>query len=102
LIVLAIAVVGYVVGRGRRLWRAQAATDKAAFASRYYGSNVAMNGGSCLPADGLLAAGAAPYRQQQYFGMIPDSAIPEGSSLGLVMAECAVQPMAWTTRWPPG
>ncbi|MEO9527088.1 MAG: phosphate ABC transporter permease family protein, partial [Roseibium sp.] len=87
-IVLAIALVGYVVGRARAL--ASAGGDMRLLHSlpSYYGSNVAMK--AAVPAFLILVVWllAQPfYVDSRISGMIPQSAISEGSSLGLVMAE---------------
>ncbi|GAB4516750.1 MAG: phosphate ABC transporter permease subunit PstC [Roseibium sp.] len=87
-IVLAIAAVGYVVGRARAL--ASAGGDMRALHSlpSYYGWNVAMK--AAVPAFVVLVLWllAQPfYVNSTISGMIPDSAIEEGSSRGLVLAE---------------
>lgn len=87
-IVLAIAVVGYVVGRARAL--ASAGGDMRLLHSlpSYYGSNVAMK--AAVPAFLILVIWllAQPfYINSTISQMIPESSVSEGSSLGLVMAE---------------
>ncbi|MCK7610928.1 phosphate ABC transporter permease subunit PstC [Roseibium sediminicola] len=87
-IVLAIAVAGYVVGRARAL--ASAGGDMRILHSlpSYYGSNVAMK--TAVPAFLILVVWllAQPfYINGTVSQMIPESAVGEGSSLGLVMAE---------------
>jgi len=87
-IVLAIAAVGYFVGRSRAL--ASAGGDMRLLHSlpSYYGSNVAMK--AAVPAFLILIVWllAQPfYINSTVSQMIPESSIGEGSSLGLVMAE---------------
>ncbi|WP_269583387.1 phosphate ABC transporter permease subunit PstC [Roseibium sp. Sym1] len=87
-IVLAIAAVGYFVGRARAL--ASAGGDMRSLHSlpSYYGANVAMK--AAVPAIVILVVWllAQPfYINSVVSGVIPESAIGEGSSLGLVMAE---------------
>lgn len=87
-IVLAIAAVGYFVGRARAL--ASAGGDMRSLHSlpSYYGSNVAMK--AAVPAFLILIAWllAQPfYINNTVSQMIPEASIGEGSSLGLVMAE---------------
>ncbi|MFB9150818.1 phosphate ABC transporter permease subunit PstC [Roseovarius ramblicola] len=88
LIVLAIAVAGYVVGRARAV--AGAGGDSRALHSlpSYYGSNVALK--VLLPSFLLLLVWLVA--QPMIVGgsvsaSIPESAIPDGSSRGLVMSE---------------
>ncbi|MBO6508642.1 MAG: phosphate ABC transporter permease subunit PstC [Roseibium sp.] len=88
LIVLAIAVTGYVLGRARAL--SSAGGERSALHSlpSYYGANVAMK--SAVPAFLLLICWllAQPFFINSTISdMIPDSAIAEGSSRGLVLAE---------------
>ncbi len=88
LIVLAISAVGYVLGRSRAL--ASAGGDRKHLHSlpSYYGSNVAMK--AAVPAFLLLIIWllAQPFIvNSDISAMIPDSAISEGSSRGLVLAE---------------
>ena len=88
LIVLAIAVAGYVLGRQRAL--ASAGGDSRGLHSlpSYYGSNVAIK--AIVPAFLLLVAWLLIqpiYVGNTISGMIPESSVKEGSSLGLVMAE---------------
>ncbi|WP_422375236.1 phosphate ABC transporter permease subunit PstC [Roseibium sp.] len=87
-IVLAIAVVGYVVGRGRALASAGGDMRHLHSLPSYYGSNVAMK--AAVPAFLILIVWllAQPFFiNNSISGMIPDSAIAEGSSRGLVLAE---------------
>jgi phosphate transport system permease protein len=88
LIVIAIAVAGYVAGRHRVL--AAAGGDIRALHSlpSYYGYNAALK--TVVPAFLLLVVwlvGQPLYVTSTVSGMIPDSAVPEGSTRGLVMAE---------------
>jgi len=87
-IVLAIAVVGYFVGRARAL--ASAGGDLRSLHSlpSYYGSNVAMK--AAVPAFLILVIWLLVqpfYINSSVSTMIPEASIGEGSSLGLVMAE---------------
>ncbi len=87
-IVLAIAAVGYIVGRARAL--ASAGGDIRILHSlpSYYGSNVAMK--AVVPAFLIMVIWllVQPFVvNNSISGMIPDASINEGSSLGLVMAE---------------
>ncbi|MEO9901268.1 MULTISPECIES: phosphate ABC transporter permease subunit PstC [Alphaproteobacteria] len=88
LIVLAVAAVGYVLGRSRALASAGGERRKLHSLPSYYGANVAMK--AAVPAFLLMIVWllAQPfYIDNSISGMIPDSAISEGSSRGLVMAE---------------
>jgi phosphate transport system permease protein len=88
LIVLAIAVVGYVLGRGRALASAGGEQIKLHSLPSYYGSNVAMK--VVVPAFLILVLWllAQPLIvNNSISGLIPDSEIAEGSSRGLVLAE---------------
>ena len=88
LTVLAIAVVGYVLGRGRALASAGGEQIKLHSLPSYYGSNVAMK--VVVPAFLILVLWllAQPLIvNNSISGMIPDSEIAEGSSRGLVLAE---------------
>ena len=87
-IVLAVATVGFVLGRGRAL--ASARGDKRGLHSlpNYYGWNVALS--VIIPAFGLLVVWllAQPlYVNTRVLADLPDSAISEGSSAELVMAD---------------
>jgi len=87
-IVLAIAVVGYVLGRGRALASVGGEQSQLHSLPSYYGSNVAMK--VVVPAFLIMVVWLLA---QPFFvngtvsGMIPDSEISEGSSRGLVLAE---------------
>lgn len=88
LILLAIATVGFVMGRARAL--ATAGGDSRTLHSLpiYYGSNAMLK--SLVPALGLLAAWLLLqpfYVNSVVSGMIPDAQIADGSARGLVLAE---------------
>ncbi|SDW41483.1 phosphate ABC transporter membrane protein 1, PhoT family [Ruegeria halocynthiae] len=88
LILLALAVIGYFAGRSRAL--ASADGDARALHSlpSYYGYNVALT--ALIPALGILIIWllAQPLIvENTVSGMIPDTAISEGSDRGLVMSE---------------
>ncbi|MEQ9160008.1 MAG: phosphate ABC transporter permease subunit PstC [Roseovarius sp.] len=88
LIVLAIAVAGYVLGRQRALASAGGDNRKLHSLPSYYGSNVAIK--AIVPAFLLVVAWLLIqpiYVGNAVSGMIPESSVKEGSSLGLVMAE---------------
>jgi len=88
LIVLAVAAVGYVLGRGRALANAESQHVKLHSLPSYYGSNVAMK--VVVPAFLILVVWllAQPIIvNNSISALIPDSAISEGSSRGLVLAE---------------
>ena len=88
LIVLAIAAIGYVLGRSRALQSAGGDSRGLHSLPSFYGANVALK--VVVPAFGLLILWLLVqplYVNSQISGMIPDSVIKEGSSRGLVMAE---------------
>ncbi len=88
LIVFAIAVVGYVLGRARALHSAGGDSRGLHSLPTYYGANVLLK--TIVPAFGLLIVWLLVqplYVNSQVSEMIPDTAIKEGSSLSLVMAE---------------
>ncbi len=88
LIVLAVAVVGYVLGRGRALASAGGEQIKLHSLPSYYGSNVAMK--VVVPAFLILVLWLLVQPlivNNSVSGLIPDSEIAEGSSRGLVLAE---------------
>ncbi len=88
LIVLAIAAVGFVLGRGRALKSADGDSRHLHSLPSYYGSNAAMK--VLVPALGLLVLWllAQPlYIDNRVSATIPESAIAEGSTIGLVMAD---------------
>ncbi len=87
-LVLAIAAVGYVLGRSRAMASAGGSIQDLHSLPGYYGSNTAMK--AAVPAILLMIVWllAQPfYVNSTISGMIPDDSIKEGSSLGLVMAE---------------
>ncbi len=88
LIVLAIAAVGYVLGRSRAMSSAGGELSALHSLPSYYGANVAMK--VIVPAFLLLIVWllAQPfYVNNVISGMIPETSIAEGSSRGLVLAE---------------
>ncbi|KRS18286.1 phosphate ABC transporter permease subunit PstC [Roseovarius indicus] len=88
LIVLAIAVAGYVLGRQRAVASAGGDSRQLHSLPSYYGSNVALK--AIVPAFLLLIAWLLIqplYVNNAVSGMIPENSVREGSSLGLVMAE---------------
>ncbi|MEX0318327.1 MAG: phosphate ABC transporter permease subunit PstC [Ruegeria sp.] len=88
IIVLAIAVVGFVFGRQRALASAGGNSRDLHSLPNYYGWNVFMK--VTVPAFGLMAIWliAQPLViQNSISGMIPESEIKEGSNIGLVMAD---------------
>ncbi|MBO9476994.1 phosphate ABC transporter permease subunit PstC [Shimia sp. R11_0] len=88
LIVLAIAIVGFVLGRQRALASAAGDVRQLHSLPNYYGWNVFMK--VSVPAFGLMALWliAQPIViQSNISGMIPDTEIREGSNINLVMAE---------------
>jgi len=88
LIVLAVAFIGYVLGRSRALAGVGGIPGKLHSLPSYYGSNVAMK--AMVPAFLILIAWLLVqpfYVSNHVSGMIPDSEISEGSSRGLVLAE---------------
>ncbi|MEC3862398.1 phosphate ABC transporter permease subunit PstC [Mesobacterium sp. TK19101] len=88
LIVLAIAAVGYVVGRARALQSVDGDSRHLHSLPSYYGANVALK--AAVPAFFLLILWllAQPaYVNSVVSAMIPENAIADGSSRGLVMAE---------------
>ncbi len=88
LIVFAIAVVGYVLGRARALHSAGGDSRGLHSLPTYYGANVLLK--TIVPAFGLLIVWLLVqplYVNSRVSEMIPDTAIKEGSSLSLVMAE---------------
>ena len=88
LIVLAIAAIGYVLGRSRALQSVGGDSRGLHSLPSFYGANVALK--VVVPAFGLLILWLLVqplYVNSHISGMIPDSVIKEGSSRGLVMAE---------------
>ena len=87
-ILLAIAAVGYIAGRARVLQAAGGDRRQLHSLPNYYGSNVILK--SVVPAFGLLIIWLLLqpfYVNSVVSGMIPDSAIAENSSRGLVLSE---------------
>ena len=88
LIVIAIAVVGYLLGRSRALQNTGGDSRNLHSLPSFYGANVALK--AVIPAFGLLIVWllAQPlYVNSLVSGMVPDTAVKEGSSRSLVMAE---------------
>ncbi|WP_298848261.1 phosphate ABC transporter permease subunit PstC [uncultured Ruegeria sp.] len=88
LIVSAVAAVGYVLGRARALQSAGGDSRNLHSLPSFYGANVTLK--ILVPAFGLLIAWLLVqpfFVNSQVSGMIPESAIKEGSSRSLVMAE---------------
>lgn len=88
IIVIAIAAIGYFLGRSRALQSVNGNQQDLHSLPSYYGSNVALK--VIVPAMGVLIIWliAQPlYVSSVVSSMIPESAISEGSSLGLVMSE---------------
>jgi phosphate transport system permease protein len=88
LIVCAIGAIGYYLGRARVLANVDGDKRELHSLPSYYGANVALK--ACVPAFLLLGAWllAQPiYINYSISSLIPESAISEGSSRGLVMSE---------------
>ncbi|WP_037306818.1 phosphate ABC transporter permease subunit PstC [Ruegeria halocynthiae] len=88
LIVVAIAAVGYVLGRARALQSAGGDSRGLHSLPTFYGANVALK--TAVPAFGLLIVWLLVqpiFVNSQISGMIPDTEVEEGSSRSLVMAE---------------
>lgn len=88
LIVLALAVVGYILGRQRALASAGGDSRHLHSLPSYYGSNVGMK--IVVPAFLLMLVWLLVqplYISSTVSAMLPESAIREGASRGLVMAE---------------
>ncbi len=88
LIVIAIAAIGYVLGRSRALQSAGGESRDLHSLPNFYGANVALK--TVVPAIGLLILWLLVqplYVNSQISDMIPESSVQEGSSLSLVMAE---------------
>ncbi len=88
LVVLAIAVVGFIVGRQRALASAGGAGQDLHSLPNYYGWNAFMK--VVVPAFGLMVIWLLIQPivvQNSISGMIPESEIREGSNIGLLMAE---------------
>ncbi|BBU56481.1 hypothetical protein KU6B_27460 [Mameliella alba] len=87
-IVLALAAAGFILGRTRAMQSAGGDSRHLHSLPTYYGSNVALK--AVVPAMLLMVVWlvAQPfYVNGVVSGMIPDSAIADGSSRGLVLAE---------------
>jgi len=88
LIVTAIAVVGYGLGRSRAMASADGDSRKLHSLPGFYGLNVALT--VLTPAFGLLAVWLIiqpVWIDRQVSSTLPDSAISEGSSRGLIMSD---------------
>ncbi|MEL6808234.1 MAG: phosphate ABC transporter permease subunit PstC [Pseudomonadota bacterium] len=88
LIILAIAAVGFVMGRSRALQSAGGDSRDLHSLPVYYGSNVAM--WTIVPAAAVLIIWllAQPFFvNSRVLAMLPDSVVTEGSSIGLVMSD---------------
>ena len=88
LIVIAVAAVGYLLGRSRALQSAGGSSRNLHSLPSFYGANVALK--AVIPAFGFLIVWllAQPlYVNSLVSGMVPDTAVKEGSSRNLVMAE---------------
>lgn len=88
LIVLAIAAVGYVLGRQRALGKVDGDSRELHSLPSYYGSNVLIK--ATVPAFLLMIAWLLIQPlivNNAVSGMIPESAIDDNASLGLVMSE---------------
>ncbi len=88
LIVITISAVGFFLGRSRALRSAEGDSRNLHSLPTFYGANVALK--TIVPAIGLLIVWLLVqplYVNSQVSEMIPESAIKEGSSLSLVMAE---------------
>jgi len=88
LIVLAIAVIGYVLGRTRALQSAGGDSRNLHSLPSFYGANVFLK--TVVPAFGLLIVWLLVqplFVNSQISEMVPETAIKEGSSRSLVMAE---------------
>ncbi|MBO9445064.1 phosphate ABC transporter permease subunit PstC [Ruegeria sp. R14_0] len=88
LIVAAISVIGYAMGRSRALQSAGGDIRGLHSLPNFYGANVMLK--TVVPAFGLLIIWLLVqplYVDSQVSGLIPDTAIKEGSSRSLVMAE---------------
>lgn len=87
-IVLALAVAGFILGRSRAMQSAGGDRRHLHSLPTYYGSNVALK--AVVPAMFVMVVWlvAQPfYVNSVVSGMIPESAIADGSSRGLVLAE---------------
>ena len=88
LIILAVAVIGYVLGRQRALASAGGDSRDLHSLPTYYGANVAM--WTVVPAFAVLIVWllVQPFVvNSRVLDMLPESAVAEGSSMGLVMSD---------------
>ena len=88
LILLALSVAGFFLGRQRALASAGGNSKDLHSLPSYYGHNVALTG--LVPALAILAIWllAQPlFIESRVSGLIPDSVIPESSSRGLIMSD---------------
>ncbi|MEO0380651.1 MAG: phosphate ABC transporter permease subunit PstC, partial [Pseudomonadota bacterium] len=88
LIILAIAAVGFVLGRSRALQSAGGDSRDLHSLPVYYGANVAM--WTIVPAAAVLIVWllAQPFFvNSRVLAMLPDNIVSEGSSIGLVMSD---------------
>jgi len=88
LIVIAIAAIGYVMGRSRALQSVGGDIRGLHSLPNFYGANVALK--AVVPAFGFLILWLLVqplYVNSQISDMVPDTAIKDGSSRSLVMAE---------------
>jgi phosphate transport system permease protein len=87
-IVVAIAVIGFLLGRSRAMASVEGDSQKLHSLPNYYGSNVLMK--SIVPAFGVMLIWLLVQPlvvDNRISQMIPDSEIAEGSNIGLVMSE---------------
>ncbi|MEQ3710643.1 MAG: phosphate ABC transporter permease subunit PstC [Tateyamaria sp.] len=88
LIILAIAAVGFVIGRSRALQSAGGDSRDLHSLPIYYGSHVAM--WAIVPAAAVLIVwllGQPFFVNSRVLATLPDSVVTEGSSIGLVMSD---------------
>ncbi len=88
LIILAIAAVGFVIGRSRALQSAGGDSRDLHSLPIYYGSHVAM--WAVVPAAAVLIVwllGQPFFVNSRVLATLPDSVVTEGSSIGLVMSD---------------
>lgn len=87
-IVLVLAAVGYVLGRQRALASTGGDVRTLHSLPSYYGANVAL--ATIIPAAGILflwLLAQPAWIENRISAAIPDSAIPEGSTLSLIMSD---------------
>ncbi len=88
LIVIALGVIGFVLGRGRALSSAGGDNRKLHSLPSYYGSNVAMK--TIVPATGVLVLWllVQPFVvNSAVSGLLPEDAVANDTTLGLVMSD---------------